>query len=89
MSAHPYDEQPTDPTWTPEAAHEAAQFVAGRLTFGIDRLPDKEQTCPAWPTLGQVEGARNAAFTRFVKGALKDKGIGEMLAGGRAKLTYR
>lgn len=61
----------------------------GRPIFGTDRLPEPERTCPAWPTLGQVEGARNAAFTRFVKGALKDKGIGAMLASGRASITYR
>lgn len=57
MSAHPYDEQPHDPTRTPEAARRAAQYIAtGRapIVFGVDRLPERERDCPAWRPLAST-----------------------------------
>ena len=43
-----------------------------RLVFGRDRLPEYQRTCPAWPTEGQVEGRRRAAFSRFTNKARAD-----------------
>lgn len=51
----------------------------GPPVFGVDRLPEKERTCPAWPTLASVEGRREAAYTRFIAPARRDPRYVEMV----------
>ncbi len=50
------------------------------LTFGTDRIPAHEATCPAWPTLSTVESRQKSAFTRFIKGAVKGGSVEIALA---------
>ena len=39
-----------------------------RLALGTHRLRGPERTCPAWPTLAMVEGAKAAKYTRWLRG---------------------
>lgn len=48
-----------------------------RLVFGVDRLPESQQTAPAWPTLDSIARQRASAWHRFIHPATHDwKGKG-------------
>jgi hypothetical protein len=37
-----------------------------KLEFGVDRLPEEERTCPAWPSEGTLNGRQTRAYQRFL-----------------------
>lgn len=60
----------------------------GPPVFGVDRLPEKYRTCPAWPTLGQIEGRRASAYARFIDKAADDPRYVELELRRAAMLSY-